>query len=454
LSVEERLNQALEATEEEGIPMPTGYDRSTRSRETLKNRHNTHINEFLGSSNIVNVAVILPHYYSCLLTFAVHRYMETQGFNIIRTLGYRFPEATYTQVNFGNRKSQNLLKSGIHFIAKNETRFIVTVDVSVRPYSSVVISGSASYKDKVTEFANGVTTTAKTENYLKGAKLEFGDRIEFLNLADRNWRELVLEPGIRKEIFDNTLGYFDNSERLIGRLGLHSKRGLLLVGQPGVGKTLIIKALINEAKGVTCLLAHAYSLDEHEYICDLYRLAQDLSPTIVVIEDVDMIAQDRVEFGYSRGPALLSLLAVLDGIQEQKQVITVGTTNNFEKMDAAMVNRPGRFDVIIKIPLPLLEERKQLVELVSERIPIQAADKEYISRKAEGCSPAQIKEIIHRIAISHCARTTEEQQPINVTAGEIDSIISKINGKNGHRLGFCTSNGNNGRGASLSVNIQ
>ena len=110
----------------------------------------------------------------------------------------------------------------------------------------------------------------------------------------------------------------------------------MLAGEPGTGKTIICRALMAEADGITCITTNGYALDDDDYVTTLYELAQDLSPCIVFIEDIDLIGQNRKEFGYMRGPALLSLLSEMDGVEEQQEIVTVATTNCPETLDKAL----------------------------------------------------------------------------------------------------------------------
>ena len=445
MSIEERFMEAIEDTEEEeGTTMPTGYDRFARRHERLQQRHKTAINDFLGEGNRMDAVVIKPRYYGELLTWALHRHMKLGGWKTVRTLGYRNAEPVYIDVSTGEGESQNLLRDGLLLIKKGEARFTVTVDVSLRSYNSVVICGLASNKEQVLEFAKGVETFVSEQNFYRSKKLEFAGRIRFLNLPAKNWEDVILDAGIKREICANTIGFLASRERLAG-YGIPPKRGVLLVGEPGTGKTLACKALMAQAKGITCILAHAYALGEDEYITELYELAQDLSPSIVFIEDIDLITQNRVELGYSRGPALLSLLSALDGVEEQREIVTIATTNHLEIIDKAIGHRPSRFDRVITLPLPSLPERKQLIALLSKKIPLEEASKEYIARKTERCTPAQLQEIMYSLAIKHCSETpAEEKQSLRPTTDDIDSAVSKVNGRNKQRLGFYPKDNHNG----------
>jgi cell division protease FtsH len=436
--------EALEDAEEE-TPMPTGYERFARKRERLQQRHSTAINDFLGKGNRIDAAIIKPRYYGDLLTWALHQYMKLEGWKVVRTLGYHNPEPVYIDVNTGDGKPQNLLRDGLLFVKKGDERLTVTVDANMMSYNSVVICGKICNKKKILEFAIGVETIATKQNFYRGKKLELTGRIRFLKLPARNWEAVILDPEIKREIWANTVGFLGSRERLAG-YGIPPKRGVLLVGEPGTGKTLICKALMAEGQGITCILSHAYSEDDNEYITEMYEIAQDLSPSIVFIEDIDLVAQNRLEFGYSRGTVLLALLSTLDGIEEHREIVTVATTNYLEIIDKAIGHRPSRFDRVIKLPLPSLENRKELVGLLAQKIPLDEATKEYIARKAERCTPAQLQEIMFSLVIEQSGEmTAEERQCLKPTTDDIDNAISRINGKKRQDIGFIlANNGRNG----------
>jgi len=227
------------------------------------------------------------------------------------------------------------------------------------------------------------------------------------------------------------------------------RRGILLAGEPGTGKTIICRALMAAVDGITCITTSGYALDDDDYITELYELAEDLSPSIVFIEDIDLIGQNRMEFGYMRGPALLSLLAVMDGVEEQREVVTIATTNCLETLDKALSERPSRFDRVIKLPRPSIEQRIELVRRLCEKIPLDDETQEYIAGKTENCTPAQLQEIIYSLVI----QCPERQDELKINTADIDWAISSINDKNRHRIGF--SNGNhNGHRADLAATIK
>jgi cell division protease FtsH len=189
---------------------------------------------------------------------------------------------------------------------------------------------------------------------------------------------------------------------------------------------------MSEAKGITCITTDAYVFDDKEYIAVLYELAQDLSPCIVFIEDIDSIGQDRMEYGVQQRPALLSLLSEMDGIEEKKNIVTVATTNCLEMLDKALSQRPSRFDRIIKLTVPNLDQRRELVKRLCLQIPIDAASQEYIALQTDNCTPAYVQEIVFALAIIQPFEQTE----LHFSHDKIDDVISSITHKTKSRIGF------------------
>ena len=419
-----------------------GESEMREARYRVKARHgalhhelsNT-IGDFLGEGETVDDSVIQPRYYGELLAWALQRYIELEGWRVTKTLGYLYPEPAYIGVNTSYGEYQNALRNGTLLLEKGEDRVIVTIDASLTSYGTVVVTSLALTGKDVHEFANGIHTIAREQNFYRGKKLELGRRIRFLKPPARTWDSIVLNAEIKDEIRANTIGFLANRD-YFANYGIPSKRGVLLTGEPGTGKTLICKALMAESSEVTCIIANAYSLEMPEYITELYELAQDLAPCIVFIEDIDFIAQNRMELGYFGGSTLLSLLSALDGVEEHEEIVTVATTNWLEIIDKAIGERPARFDRVIKLSLPSLGQRRELVGLLCNRIPIDETTQAYIASKAERCSPAQLQEIIYSLVIRYLDKSSDSQSPyLKFSTDDVDSVISKVKRDRRH-LGF------------------
>jgi len=155
--------------------------------------------------------------------------------------------------------------------------------------------------------------------------------------------------------------------RPIGKYGVPPKRGIILAGEPGTGKTIVCKALMSEADKITCIATTADGMVMGGYIPELFSVAQALSPSIIFIEDIDFIGQERHD-SYRGTPPLISLLAEMDGIAEKNAIVTVATSNSFETLDKALSERPSRFDRVFRITRPAYQQRDELVKHISMKI--------------------------------------------------------------------------------------
>jgi hypothetical protein len=105
----------------------------------------------------------------------------------------------------------------------------------------------------------------------------------------------------------------------------------------------------------------------------------------------------------------------------------VATTNNWEALDRAISRRPSRFDRVIRLSLPSLEERRELVSLLCQKIPIDVPTQSYIAGKTDGCTPAQLQEIVHGLAIEY--REESSGTPsllLDISRADIDRAISRF----------------------------
>ena len=439
MSAEDKILDSID--EEDEIPSYLSWRR--KERQGIRRKNQAVIDEFLGTENRTNEVGIVPTYYAELLIWALDRYIKREGWQVNDALGYREPEPFYVDVNTDYDKRENLLMRGQLLIEKDDAHFVVTVDVMPRYHATIQVHGPVKQKDRIKAFVDGVMLIAGEENFYRGKKVEFAERIRFLNVEGKSWHGIIVDRDTKLEVKANTVEFLRRGKRWRG-FGIPQKRGVLLAGEPGTGKTLICKALMAEADGITCIITSAYSLSADEYITELYEMAQDLSPCIVFIEDIDLIGLNREEYHYQHGPALLSLLNVLDGVETKHEIVTVATTNNWEALDRAISHRPSRFDRVIKLSLPSLEERRELVDLLCRKIPMDMRTQDYIASKAEGCTPAQLQEIVYGLAIEY--RDESSQAPslcLDIGSHDIDLAISRINGRNRRRLGFDIENNHN-----------
>ena len=209
-------------------------------------------------------------------------------------------------------------------------------------------------------------------------------------------REEVILPEKTLSLLDRNVGSFIHARAHIKRLGFSAKKGLLFYGSPGTGKTHTIHYLASQLPEHTTLLITAEQvglLDEY------FRLARFLQPSMVVVEDVDLIARVRERMGSPCEEVLLNkLLNEMDGLREDADVIFVLTTNRPDQIEPALTARPGRIDRAIEFPLPDEQGRSKLINLYSRGLELSGALLELTVRRTKGASPAFIKELMRRAA--------------------------------------------------------
>lgn len=209
-------------------------------------------------------------------------------------------------------------------------------------------------------------------------------------------REEVILPDKTLRVLDRNVGSFIRARDHIKRLGLSAKKGLLFYGPPGTGKTHTIHYLASQLADHTTLLITAEQvglLDEY------FRLARFLQPSMVVVEDVDLIARARERMSGPCEELLLNkLLNEMDGLREDADVIFILTTNRPDQLEPALASRPGRIDQAIEFPLPDAEGRAKLVRLYARGLELSDELLDLIVGRTKGASPAFIKELMRRAA--------------------------------------------------------
>lgn len=202
---------------------------------------------------------------------------------------------------------------------------------------------------------------------------------------------IVLPPGALDRVRAHAIGIREHALR-IREGGGHLKRGVLLHGPPGTGKTLTVSHLISEATGITTIVLTGQAI---RFISEATQLARAMQPSMVVLEDVDLIAGDREMYGGPQ-PLLFAVLDALDGFEGDADVAFVLTTNRVELLERALVERPGRVDLAVEIPRPDRDARRRLFALYAERAPFSASAVQTVADQAEGVTGSFAKELVRR----------------------------------------------------------
>ena len=190
-----------------------------------------------------------------------------------------------------------------------------------------------------------------------------------------------------------------NSPELFEKVGVEPPKGILLVGPPGCGKTLLAKAVANHTEAtfirmVGSELAQKYIGEGGRMVRELFSLAKEKAPSIIFLDEIDAIGAKRLD-GSTSGDrevqrTLMQLLAELDGFDVLENVKIIAATNRPDILDEALL-RPGRFDRVIEIPIPDEVGRKAIFKLNIDKMSTKKIQLKQIVDKTNGFSGAEIK---------------------------------------------------------------
>lgn len=207
---------------------------------------------------------------------------------------------------------------------------------------------------------------------------------------------VVLPAAVMDRVERHALGVSAHREVLLAA-GQHLKRGLLLYGPPGTGKTHTTRYLVGQMAGYTRLTLTGRALRVIGQIADL---ARELEPSMIVLEDVDLVAEHRTA-GPAASPVLFDLLDAMDGAAPDADLLFVLTTNRADLLEPALAARPGRVDVAIEIALPESDARGKLLLLYARSLPLRLSDaeREEIVTRTEGVTASFLKELLRRATL-------------------------------------------------------
>lgn len=242
-------------------------------------------------------------------------------------------------------------------------------------------------------------------------------------------RDDVILPKDTLSLLDRNIIDFVECREKLRALGQPTRKGILLYGPPGTGKTHTIRYLALNLPRHTTLLITAQQVAKLDQYVLLARLLQ---PSMVVIEDVDLIARQRENMnGPCEESMLNELLNEMDGLKGDADIIFVLTTNRPEQLEEALAGRPGRVDQAIEVPLPDVDCRQRLVRLYGGNLTLNDAVVAEATARTGGMSAAFIKELMRRIAQVTLDRNSSAVTPADVQHAIDDMLFSggKLNAR-------------------------
>ncbi|MFN8126379.1 MAG: ATP-binding protein [Candidatus Nanopelagicales bacterium] len=243
-------------------------------------------------------------------------------------------------------------------------------------------------------------------------------------------REQVILPGDLLERIERQVAGIAEHREFLRSHDQHLKRGVLLFGPPGTGKTHVINYLLGQLPGFTVVLVSGTAVEKIAQACDI---ARKLHPALVIVEDVDLIAEDRGARGGSH-PLLLQLLNELDGIGNDVDVAFILTTNQIEVLERALAARPGRVDLAVEVPLPDKEGRRRLFRLYAEGLGLSDDDVDRMADRCEGVTASFAKEAMRRAVLlagvrgSDTVEASDLEQSLDELLSQRDDLTRRLLG--------------------------
>ena len=231
-----------------------------------------------------------------------------------------------------------------------------------------------------------------------------------------------------KENLAEIVDYLHNPSKY-REIGASMPKGILLVGPPGTGKTMLAKAVAGESN------VPFFSMSGSEFVemfvgmgaskvRDLFRQAKEKAPCIVFIDEIDAIGQKRDGRGGGndeREQTLNQLLTEMDGFETNNGVIILAATNRPESLDPALT-RPGRFDRRVPVELPDLKGREEILKVHAKKVKLaENVDFSVIARMASGASGAELANIVNEAAL----RAVRENRSY-VTQADLEESIEVV----------------------------
>lgn len=325
--------------------------------------------------------------------------------------GLRTGSVDRVNVASGPQTMETCVQVGLYFLVdrgKPSILFVRGPDLTCGRQDCVLEVASAD-QESGRAVLEGIRDIIGSSNVFKGNVISFADaNIGYASVGPMVFWErpqissdhVVLPAGLLESIERQVFAIAEHSERLL-RGGQHLKRGLLLHGPPGTGKTHTVRYLLASATEHTIVVLTGAALRYVRQACALARLLQ---PAIVVLEDVDLVARHR-DYEGDGNPILFDVLNQLDGIADDADIVFILTTNRADLLEPALAARPGRVDLAVEIPLPGDDERRRLFRLYSERMRVDSEVEAEVVRRTAGVTASFIRELVRKSALLAASRS-------------------------------------------------
>jgi transitional endoplasmic reticulum ATPase len=256
----------------------------------------------------------------------------------------------------------------------------------------------------------------------------------FVEVPNVRWDDVGGHEDIKQQLKEAVVWPL-KYEKLFKRAAVSPSKGLLLVGPPGVGKTMLAKALATES-GVNFIsvkgpeLLNKFIGESEKGVRDLFRRARQASPCIVFFDEIDgLLAARQAASGDSgvAGRVLSQFLTEMDGVEELSGVFVLGATNRIDMMDPALC-RYGRFGTTIQLGLPDNDSRAEIINVHARNRPLErGVELSWLVEESEGMSGADLAAVMAASAINAIRRVVMKVDPSAMETGrEADKCSEEL----------------------------
>ena len=230
--------------DEERIRAGMMFENSEDILESLNRKSDDTI--FLGEGPRVVETYSTAWYYAQLLAWTLKCIITSPGWKIVSVHGYSHTEPVIRDVQTDYTKFESCIVDGKILVETDNIRLVITVNARPGGANFVQIEAGKEHHEMVKTLIRTIAEFLKKNNFYRGKKLNLERGISFLSAGQRDWDSVILDTAMKKEIRLNTIGFLKDCARL-EKYGVPPKRGIILAGEPGTGKTIVCKALMSEA---------------------------------------------------------------------------------------------------------------------------------------------------------------------------------------------------------------
>lgn len=334
----------------------------------------------------------------------------------------------YTNIALHDNRVIACVQSGLYLIHHNEQPLALLIrgPREMSHHVGADVEVMTLERSATEEFLGLLRTTMRRHNVYRSHVISLNSGsswgsidVQFHHLPPIEREDIILPAGILERIERQTIGFARLSDKMRAAKR-HIKRGMLLYGPPGTGKTLTAMYIAHRMPERTTILLTGRGIGLLEQSCKLARLLQ---PATLIMEDVDLIAEERTNQTSGCNTLLFELLNQMDGLADDADILFLLTTNRPDILEPALAARPGRIDQATEIPLPDRACRQRLFELYGRGLTLRAENLPQIIDQTQGVSATFIRELIRKAALF---AADEQHDDIIVEDRHIDEALKEL----------------------------